>query len=292
MPAGSRIRANNVFGSITDNPLTSGSTTFNSGQLPLLPAVAGNHAVLTFDPLRQFGEPEIVVVTAHTAASTTATITRGAYGTTARAHPQGTIWVHAPIDEDVVEILTSSTRPTDPYNGQIIHETDKNRWTSRLNGTWIPAPHNPPHCAVRHNSDQTHTNNGGWETVGFNTEDEDTDSMHDTVTNNPRITVPVAGIYLLTACVEFAANATGVRATGFRKNSSGTNAPNIKGRWVSGDGLGGGSIIGGAISSVVKLVATDYVEVVALQNSGGNLVLPANAAEQFPYFTVTWVGVG
>lgn len=136
MPPGSRIRANNVYGTITDNPLASGATTFNSGQLPLLPAVTGNHAVLTLDPLRQFGEPEIIIVTAHTALATVATITRGAYGTVARAHPQGTFWAHAPIDEDVTEIVTSSTRPTDPYEGQPIYETDTDSYKGYNGTTW------------------------------------------------------------------------------------------------------------------------------------------------------------
>lgn len=124
MPVGTRIRDNNVFGSITDNPLAVGATVFNSNQLVYLGTVIGNHAVVTLDPIRQYGDPEIVIVTNHTGAATTATITRGAYGTTPRAHPQGTVWVHALIDEDTTEILTASTRPADPYTGQDIFEID------------------------------------------------------------------------------------------------------------------------------------------------------------------------
>lgn len=136
MPVGSRIRANNVFGVTTDNPLTAGSSTYNSAQLALMPAIAGNHAVVTLDPLRQFGEPEIVVITVHTALATVATITRGTYGTVARSHPINTVWVHAPVDEDVIEILTSATRPTDPYQGEMIYETDTDRYVGRRSGSW------------------------------------------------------------------------------------------------------------------------------------------------------------
>jgi len=139
MPSGSRIRANNVFGSVDDNPLSSGALVLTSNQLTLLPTVAGNHAIITLDPLRQFGDPEIIVVTAHTGGATVATITRGAYGTTPRAHPQGTFWTHAIVTEDVITVATSSTRPSDPYEGQMIFETDTNRlvgyggidWASR-----------------------------------------------------------------------------------------------------------------------------------------------------------------
>lgn len=148
MPSGPRIRGNNSFGVTTDNPLTAGALTFNSAALPTLPAVTAAHAVVVLDSKRVFGEPEIVIVTSHAALATVATITRGAYGTVARSHPQGTVWGHVPIDEDYIEILTSSTRPTDPYRGQAIFETDTNKYVGRSTtdawtdivslGPWIP----------------------------------------------------------------------------------------------------------------------------------------------------------
>jgi hypothetical protein len=137
MPAGARSRSNNVIGTITDNPLTTGAVSFNSVLLNLLPVISGGHAVVTLDPLRQYGNPEIVVITAHTSSATVATITRGAYGTTARTHPSGTVWIHAPINEDAISILTSSTRPADPYRGEMIFETDSNAFTAfDQTGAW------------------------------------------------------------------------------------------------------------------------------------------------------------
>lgn len=133
---GIRIRENGVFGTITDNPLTAGSTTFNSADLARLSAVAGNHALITLDPLREFGDPEIVMVTAHTAAATVATIQRGMFGTSARSHPQGTLWVHAACDNDFVEIVTSLTRPSDQYEGQLIYETDTDRFSGHNGSNW------------------------------------------------------------------------------------------------------------------------------------------------------------
>lgn len=126
MPAGTRIRANNIMGVISDNPLTAGAITFNSVHLPLLSAISSEHAIVTFDPLRQYGAPEIAIITAHSTSAPSATITRGAYGTTARQHPEGTVWIHAPIDEDFTKIVTSGTRPADPFRGQMIFETDTN----------------------------------------------------------------------------------------------------------------------------------------------------------------------
>lgn len=126
MPSGSRVIANNAYGATVDSPLTAGATSFNSLQLQLLPAIISpsQYAVVVLDPRRVNGEPEIVVVTNHTFNSTTATITRGAYGTTARSHPSGSAWAHVTVDEDVIEILTSTTRPLDPYLGQFIFETN------------------------------------------------------------------------------------------------------------------------------------------------------------------------
>lgn len=138
MPVNPRIRANNVFGVTTDNPLTAGATTFNSPGLANLPVVAIAHATITLDPLRQFGNPEIVIVTVHTISASVATITRGAYNTTPREHPQGTLWVHAPLDEDFIEVLTSTTRPTDPYEGQFIFETDSNKLVGYGGVDWAP----------------------------------------------------------------------------------------------------------------------------------------------------------
>jgi len=134
MPAGSRVRANNVYGTVSDNPLLIGAISYTSLGLSLLPAIASptQHAVVVLDPKRVNGEPEIVVVTSHTALGTTATITRAAYGTTARAHPQGTAWAHVPVGpDDYMAVVTSGTRPSDPYQGQMIYETDTDTYTGR-----------------------------------------------------------------------------------------------------------------------------------------------------------------
>lgn len=135
---GTRIRDNGVFGTTTDNPLTVGATTFNSADLFRLGVVSGNHALVTLDPLRQFGESEIVMVTAHTAAATVATIQRGMFGTIPRSHPVATLWVHAAADNDFIEVLTSGTRPTDQYEGLFIFETDTNKLVGFGGVDWAP----------------------------------------------------------------------------------------------------------------------------------------------------------
>lgn len=137
MPAGPRIRTNNAFGTTLNNPLAAGGTTLNSVELAILSEVVAAHAIITLDPLRQFGEPELVIVTAHAPGAQTATIVRGAYSTIARAHPVGTIWLHGPINDDVISIVTTTTRPTDPYMGQIIYESNLNKYSSYTGAAWV-----------------------------------------------------------------------------------------------------------------------------------------------------------
>jgi hypothetical protein len=94
-----RLHANWVNGQVTDNPLLIGASTMNSVALASLPVVdTTNYAALTLDPAS--ASPEIVWVTAHTAAATVATILRAQENTTAKQFSAGTRWVHAPTAYD------------------------------------------------------------------------------------------------------------------------------------------------------------------------------------------------
>lgn len=98
----SRLRTDNVFGTITDSPLTNVAGAVNSAGLANLPVVASpDYAVITLDPNRVHGAPEIIYVITHTGSATSATILRGREGTVARQHPAGTFWVHAPTARDL-----------------------------------------------------------------------------------------------------------------------------------------------------------------------------------------------
>lgn len=103
-----RVRTDNVFGTITDNPLTNVATTMNSAGLANLAVVSSAEAIIILDPNRVNGAPEHVVVTAHTGSATSATIVRGQFGTAARAHPAGTEWVHGPIASNATSYATAA----------------------------------------------------------------------------------------------------------------------------------------------------------------------------------------
>lgn len=106
-----RVRQNFLGGLVEDNPLSSGATSMTSAGLSALQVIGSTqHLALTLDVDGVFGEPEIVYVTTHTGAATTATILRGQEGTTARQHNQDTPWVHGPTTRD----FTGDTNWTAP----------------------------------------------------------------------------------------------------------------------------------------------------------------------------------
>lgn len=111
-------------------------------------------------------------------------------------------------------------------------------------------------------------------------DDYDTDAYHDPVTNNSRLTVPAskAGKYVAWCSVSFAPNATGRRAVGLMKN----------GVLLIVDAVNAVATSAKDTQRVVTfpplvLIATDYLEVQAIQNSGGNL---ATSAQQFGMYAI------
>lgn len=96
-----RVRTNFLGGLVEDNPLTSGATTLTSAALASVPVIGSTqHMAVVLDPDGFGGAPEVVHITAHTAAATTATVARGQEGSTARAHERDTAWVHSATASD------------------------------------------------------------------------------------------------------------------------------------------------------------------------------------------------
>lgn len=291
MPAGPRIRSNSEFGLITDNPLTAGATTFNSARLSLMPVVSAAHAVVTLDPRAVNGEPEIVIITAHTAAATVATITRGAYGTVARSHPVNTEWIHAPIDEDFIEILTSGTRPTDPYRGQAIFETDTNSYQGRSTAdAWqnINMFADPPACSIFRNADESLASNIG-ETISYTGERYDTANMW-SVGSPTIITIPVTGLYVLTLNVAFLARNDYEVCWGAIFNVS---AGVYLGLQTSRAAIVGASDCHCSVVVTAKFTAGNTVRTEAYQRNTAAAAANLRSVSQLsPEFTATWVGRG
>src|SRR6266498_3435152 len=123
--------------------------------------------------------------------------------------------------------------------------------------------HRMPCARVYHNIAQTLTNNVIL-ALAFNSERFDTDTIHDTVTNNTRLTCKTAGVYEIGGSAEFAGNATGVRSLQILLNG----ATALVEQDITSTGAGVHRM---CVSTVYQLAVNDYVEFRPLQPPGGLL---------------------
>jgi hypothetical protein len=128
-------------------------------------------------------------------------------------------------------------------------------------------------CGAERTTNQS-ISNGTWTAVQLNATDlYDTDSIHDTVTNNTRFTVPTGkdGKWRFTTSGQFASNGTGLRAVGLAKNGT-LLAARYGQNYRTAIGSGGvGTAMNG--TSDLSLAAADYIEMYVYQDSGGSLNL-------------------
>jgi hypothetical protein len=130
-------------------------------------------------------------------------------------------------------------------------------------GTTINSMRVPPSCKARRTSVQTIANASAT-AIQFDASDSfDTDTMHDTVTSNTRITVNTSGIYIVTGQIYFATSATGsYRVISIAKNGTELASANF----------GAGTDKRCTLTYIDAAAnATDYYELLAYQDSGGNL---------------------
>ena len=132
--------------------------------------------------------------------------------------------------------------------------------------------------------------NGVITTITFDTETFDTNTYHSTVTNTSRLTVPTgkAGYYLLAASAGFGASTTGIRALYFRRNGTEYVRTANTGDWTVAVNTQN-TVLNFAI---VYLAEADYIELHAIQTSGGNLAIYVQSTGTYPTgaFQMTLLG--
>jgi len=152
------------------------------------------------------------------------------------------------------------------------------KWAASAAGGFVGA-------SIYNNASQA-ISNTTWTTLNFNSEVFDTDTFHDTSTNNSRITIPSGknGKYLITAKWHFQGNASGSDRLGAIKKN-GTAIGSYRG--INGNA----SSVGWGASVILDLVATDYIELEVYQDSGGNLnALGGYAAPEYNFLQVQFLG--
>lgn len=128
----------------------------------------------------------------------------------------------------------------------------------------------PPVCSAFHNTTQVIATST-FTTLNANSENFDNDAMHSTVTNTSRITATTAGRYLIAITLAYQANTTGSRVIAWRLNGAGTDFQ----RAAVPAATAGVETVLSTLFPVV-LAASDFIEVRAWQNSGGNLNVTLN----------------
>jgi hypothetical protein len=127
--------------------------------------------------------------------------------------------------------------------------------------------------------------NSAFTALTFDSERFDTSDFHSTTTNTNRLTIPTGGTgtYLLGCHVQWAGHATGDRGLALRLNGTTEVA---RQRAPAANAVAGKEV---TVVTAYRLNASDYVECLAFQDSGG--ALNAQAAGNYaPEFWIYWLG--
>jgi len=159
--------------------------------------------------------------------------------------------------------------------------TDQEAATKKYHDDNLPTGGYTEGARVYHNADQSIAS-GSDIILAFNSELYDTDSIHDTVFNNSRLTCKTAGKYLISANVFLAKHLTGLRDFALFFNATLT----ISRYRVSADG---NTDFIASLSTVWNMAVDDFVQVKIYQNSGVNLLCRA-FVQYSPHFMMQRVG--
>lgn len=203
------------------------------------------------------------------------TVTRAQEGTSAAAHSAGAAVRHN-ITAAIITELQKQIWDSDGDTGiQVEESADEDKIRMDVKGVEAFVLHDDgildvakqsAAYAYRATTNQT-IPTATWTKVELNAEIFDVQSEFDSVTNY-RFTAKKAGLYALNARAGFVADATGRRGVGFYKNGSMTIC-NIVAALATGS-----SIV--FASGALQLAAGDYIELVVLQETGGNLDISAS----------------
>jgi len=118
--------------------------------------------------------------------------------------------------------------------------------------------------------------------AAFDSEHFDTDTIHDTATNNSRLTCKTAGRYIIIANIRYSPNVTGDRYAQIRLNGTTVLGYELCRAAATADTML-------LVSTLDSLAVNDYVEVIAYQDSGVSLNLTSDATFS-PKFMMIRVG--
>lgn len=141
----------------------------------------------------------------------------------------------------------------------------------------------PPGGGAKRTTTQSLTT-GTWTAIGFDSEVGlwDSDTVHNDVTNNSRLTLTTSGVYVVTGCIAFTGNSTGMRGATITQNGVGVwtqHAP------AHADGT---QLVN--VAGICVVAANDYLELYGFQSSGGALNTVADGSFGPTRLAAVWVG--
>lgn len=157
-----------------------------------------------------------------------------------------------------------------PAGSRLLAE-DLSPWSTGINNAL-----QPPVAHMRNTVATSVTSGGTGVAVTFTTEDFDTANGHSTSVNTSRYTFPVDGKYRVSGGVSFAAAATGRRGCWWRKNGTDVNGSEAI---IATIGAGAPTSVP-ARSILIDVIATDWIELIAFQDSGGSVNTAVTATQQ------------
>jgi hypothetical protein len=132
--------------------------------------------------------------------------------------------------------------------------------------------------SVYHSTTQASTT-AVWLLLTYDSELYDTNSYHSTVTNPSRMTAPVTGYYYVRGSAQWATSSSGSRHLTITKNAAGVVGVNTQ---LYGSHPAHATFpTQNQISGMVYLVAGDYLELFAYQDSGSGLAITKDTSNPF-----------
>jgi hypothetical protein len=172
------------------------------------------------------------------------------------------------MEQSTMVFATTTARDaaiTAPSEGMQCYITDSNRLMFYDGAAWRDAQSQIRSHGVRasRTSGDLTITTGTVTAIAFTSESEDTDAYHDTSTNNTRFTVPsgLGGLYFIRGTCRWGATSVTAPIMFPRKNGT-TNL----GRHLAPTG----TYSTNAVSTMVQLVAGDYIELCAYHESGAD----------------------
>lgn len=142
--------------------------------------------------------------------------------------------------------------------------------------------HFQPCARVYHNAAQS-IGASAETTLAFNSERFDTDTIHDTATNNSRLTCKTAGKYMITAHVEWASGTADTLRTVIIRLNGTTQIGRV-------DMLPSvAAVVSQPLTTMWDLAVNDYIEVRVFQSTAGSLNVNSTASSS-PEFMMARVG--